>query len=319
MAKTRSKADYGIRKYKGRTFLRVTLFFIVVFFIAFLAYNAFNSRNNNDIDRDTLIQLWASNSFEELYTLCGEQLQRTPLNYFVLTVHGFSAYQMAIAQINNYNMLKLIDDCIWSLRKALLFKEGANDGRLLYVLGKAYFYKGAGYGDLAVTYLEKAVAAGYDEQDIPEYLGMAYISVKDYRNSVAAFSKALYPVIPGRNSVTSDTLLLSIAGSYIALGEDDTAYAYLMQCLDISMDSDKIISARLYLGDILSRRNDFRGAEQQYTRVIEESGGNAEAYYRLGELFNNRGETVRARAEWRRAIQIDPSHRAALSRLNLLR
>jgi tetratricopeptide (TPR) repeat protein len=133
---------------------------------------------------------------------------------------------------------------------------------------------------------------------------------------VASFALALNP--PGTaNASTSDTLLLAIASSYIALGEDEAAQAYLVRCLDTSKDTNIIFTARLNLGEILFRRGDTAGAEAQYNRVIEESGGNAEAHYRLGEIYFSRGETVRSRAEWRRAIQIDPSHRLTRIRLNM--
>jgi len=316
MAKDRSKSGYRVRQNRRRTVYRTILLIILVSLISFLSIGLYNLRENEGPGRKEFLQLWASDAFDKIYQLSGEQLAQKPMDYFLLTIHGFSAYQLAIAQINNFNMLSYIDSCIWSLRKALLFKEGPSDGRLLYVLGKAYYYKGTGYGDLAIKYLEKAQEAGYNEKDIPEYLGMAFISVNDYRSSVAAFAQALNPP-GGFNSEPSDTLLLSIANSYIALGEDDTALAYLMRCLEISRDSRMIFASRLALGDILFRKGDTAGAEEQYTRVIEESGGNAEAYYHLGEMFNSQGETVRARAEWRRAIQIDPAYMPARLRLNM--
>ncbi|MCL2479039.1 MAG: tetratricopeptide repeat protein [Treponema sp.] len=284
--------------------------FVVVSLCSALTVGIVNIAKKDKPDKNDLLQLWADRSFDEVYTLSGEQLVQKPLDYFLLTIHGFAAFQIAIAQIDNFSMLSYIDNCIWSLRKAFL-SEGKTDGRLLYVLGKAYFYKGTSYSDLAVKYLQQALDSGYTETDIPEYLGMAYINIKDYRSSVAAFSQAL------NSSAPSDTLLLSIAGSYTALGDDDSAYAYLTRCVDVSKDSTTIFAARLSMGDILLKKGDFDGAEEQYTMVINDSGGNAEAYYRLGELYNQRGETVKARAEWRRAVQIDPANANARARLNL--
>jgi tetratricopeptide (TPR) repeat protein len=272
------------------------------------------SRKKNGIDRKVFLQLWDIQGYEEIYRLSSEQLSQKPLDFFLLTIHGFSAYQLAIAQINSFNMLNFMDTCIWSLRKALLFKEGANDGRLFYVLGKAYYYKGSGYGDLAIKYLKKAGDIGFDADDIPEYLGLAYASVRDYRNSVAAFTLALDP---REDDSSLDTLLLAIANSYSALDEYETAQSYLIRCLDISRDSNAIFTARLNLGEILFKKGDIAGAEEQYLKVNEESGGNAEAHFRLGELYTAQGETVRGRAEWRRAVQIDPSHRLARERLNI--
>ena len=317
MVRAHSQSGYKLRRDRKHTIKRAAFAGIIVLLAALvpLVYSGFTA--NRSPDRKDLLQLWDSSDFEALYLVSAEQLVQKPLDYFILTLHGFSSYQLAMAQINSFNMLKFIDDSIWSLRKAMLFNEGRYDGRIFYVLGKAYYYKGTGYGDLAVKYLEKARLIGFYSRDISEYLGLAYASIQDYRSSVEAFSRSLTSSADPDASPPSDTLLLAIAGSYIALGEDDSAQPYLVRILDTSRDSNVIFSARLNLGEILARKGDLIGAESLYVKVIEEGGENSEAHFLLGELYNARGEPVRARAEWRRAIQIDPSHRLARSRLNL--
>jgi len=263
------------------------------------------SRNESRELRDS----FESGAFEAAYEQSNQMLKKKPLDFFLLTVHGFSAYQLAIAQTNTFDTLSFVDDCIWSLRKALLSR--GNDGRVLYVLGKAYYYKGSGYSDLAVSYLEKARAALYRAADIPEYLGLAYAAMRDFRSSVEAFSLAL----TGETS-PSDILLLAIARSYLALDEVEPAKAYLIRCLEITKDSKTTAAARLVLGNTLAKTGDVQGAEKEYLKVIEENGDNAEAHFQLGELYALGGDVTRARAEWRRAIRIDPAHGPARSRLN---
>jgi Flp pilus assembly protein TadD len=58
-------------------------------------------------------------------------------------------------------------------------------------------------------------------------------------------------------------------------------------------------------------------AELQYQLILDETGGNAEAYYQIGELYAARGDATRARAEWRRAVRFDPAHKKARQRLNM--
>jgi tetratricopeptide (TPR) repeat protein len=249
------------------------------------------------------------------------------MDYFLLMVHGFSSYQLGIAQINSLDTQSYIDTCIWSLRKALLVGD-TTDGRLQYVLGKAYHTKGFGYADLAVKYLEEAKAAACDANDIPEYLGLSYALLQDYRSSVAAFSLALNPAGVAGTGVSAasqspaaesppDLLLLSIAHSYIELGELSTARAYLIHCVETSRDSKKVVTARLLLGDILRKSGDVQDAETQYLTILSEDGENAEAHFQLGELYAGAGDTTRARAEWRKAFRLDPAHRPARERLNL--
>jgi tetratricopeptide (TPR) repeat protein len=317
----KSRSKYGILIHRKQT-IHVIMAIVVgglviasgiVFFIGW--------RNRLGNARRELTQLWEEGSFENAFDMSRMRLEAQPMDYFLLTVHGFSAYQLAVAQINSYDIQAYIDACIWSLRKALLCKEGQDDLRVHYVLGKAYYYKDAAYADLAVKFLEAAREGNYPARDLPEYLGLAYVAIRDYRNSVAAFSLALAPGDPDaedpQNRGPSDLLLLSIARSYIALEETDTARAYLVRCLETSRDSNILVAARLLLGGIYGKSGDVSGAEAQYLAILEEGGENAEAHFQLGELYAAGGDPTRARAEWRRAVRIDPTHGPARTRLNM--
>jgi tetratricopeptide (TPR) repeat protein len=284
------------------------LFFSVLAIItAILLVSHFRSGTRNE--RRELLRVWNEGNFEQAYEISKNALLENPVDYFLLTIKGFSAYQMGISQINNQSMLMFINECIFSLRKAIMQREAARDGRLFYVLGKAYGYKGAEYADLAVKYLEMAYKLGFDAPDIPEFLGLAYAAIGDYRNSVIAFSKAL------ENAEASPLLLLSIAESYIALGEFENARAYLMMVVNVSVDSSTTFSARLFLAEVLRQLGDHSGAINQLHEIIEETGDNAETRFQLGEIFSQLGDNTRARAEWRRAITLDPAHLRARARL----
>jgi tetratricopeptide (TPR) repeat protein len=272
-------------------------------------------------ERKELLQLWEAGSFDEVYSRSQAGLESRPMDYFLLTMHGFSAYQFGISQINSLNAERYFDNCVWSLRRAFLLKDSLHDGRLYYVLGKAYNYRGESYADLSVKYLERARELSYNAEDIPEYLGLAYASIGDYRRSVTAFAEALILQGQGQDGLLyespSGLLLLSIARSYFALDEFEVAQAYLQRCIDVSPDSRTVISARLLLSDVLRKAGKSEGAKKQLQDILDEAGENAEAHYQLGELFAFEGETVRARAEWRLALRVDPAHQKARSRLSL--
>ena len=255
----------------------------VVFFsiLAIIASVLIISRLKNGVsnEKNELLKIWNSGNYDQAYQISKNALFQQPIDYFLLTINGFSAYQLGISQINSQDMLSYIDKSIFSLRKALLHKDASNDGRVFYVLGKAYGYKGSEYSDLAIKYLLKADDMSYNAEDIPEYLGLAYASCGDYRNSVAAFSKAF---VPGKSA--SDTLLLSIARSYMEMEEYDMAGGYLKRCVDVSPDSRSVIIARLLLAEIYRLTGEYNTAENQYLSIINDSGENAEVYYQLGEL-----------------------------------
>jgi tetratricopeptide (TPR) repeat protein len=262
-------------------------------------------------DRKELLRLWDSRDYDEVFNISQAALDSHPTDYFLLTMHGFSAYQLGISQINNQNAEQYFEKCIWSLRQAMQDKKAENDGRLYYVLGKAYSYKGENFADLTIKYLEKARELSDSTADIPEYLGMAYFAVEDYKSSVAAFSEALGTSAEG----PSGPLLLRIARAYIALGEFDNARPYLQRCIEVSPDFRTILEARLLLAEALKMKGDIEGAVKPLQEIIAETGDNAEAHYQLGELYALQGNNTRARAEWRLALRADPAHAKARARL----
>jgi tetratricopeptide (TPR) repeat protein len=317
---------YREKKYSGpryhRTYLIrwVSVFVFVLFLSSAAVLAGITLRNQAGKAAKEMLALWETGAYAEAFETSGQELSVRPLDCFALTINGFSAYQLGIAQINSSDTLAYIDRCVWSLRKALLSGRPSNIGELYYVLGKAYYHKGSAFADLAACFLEKAGDLGFQARDMSEFLGLAYASMRDYRSSVAAFSRALEPAEAGNGP--SDLLLISIARSYMALGRtgDGTlapAKPYLLRCVETSRDSTAITTARLLYAEILMEEGNAGEAEAQYQLVLDETGGNAEAYYQLGELYAARGDSARARAEWRRAVRVDPVHKKARLRLNM--
>ena len=344
MARQRSIFGYGVKALRKRVIYIIIGAAVIGALGAGLMMALRGQRARRGSETQELAQIWEEQAYNRAFELSAARLAENPMDYTALVLYGFSAYQLAVAQINNFDTLAYIDDCIWSLRKALLCKEGAEGGdpRIYYVLGKAYYYKGGSYADLAVRYLEAARDGGYAAGDIPEYLGLAYAAIHDYRSSVAAFSLALNsaaaegaesgeaPSEPGgaysldivygqtyAGKPPSDLVLLAIARSYAALEEFDAARAYLVRCLETSKDVSKRIAARLLLGKMLVKTGDFSGAEGQYLAILEEDGEHAEAHFQMGELYAAAGDDTRARAGWRRAWRINPGHEGARARLNM--
>jgi len=312
MYKDKSWSQYGRHIYLLK---RIRTFGIVFFSVLVIAASILiitQLKNNTSNERRELLRIWNDGDYELAYQISKTSLIDKPVDYFLLTINGFSAYQMGISQINNQNTISYIDECIFSLRKALIQKEALKDGRVYYVLGKAYGYKGAEYSDLAVKFLEMAGNLSYKADDIPEYLGLSYAAYGDYRKSVESFTQAFIPGVQ-----PSDNLLLSISRSYMAMEDYSMAQSYLLRCVEYSADSKSVVLSRFMLAEIYMVYNDLENAEKQYLTILETSGDNAEVRYQLGELYNLRGDTTRARSEWRMAYRQDPAHAKARARLNI--
>lgn len=306
----RARSSYGAIILKRRALRSIVLISVVAVVTAALAFAVVYWVKHGSGERSATLKAWTDGAYDRVYLSSGKQLEETPLSSFWLMMRGFSAYQLATAQINVQDTLSYIDESIIALRKALLVGAGRMDARVRYVLGKAYYQKGPQYADQAAANLEAALAASLEAPDLNEYLGLAYAALHDYRKSVIAFSQAL-------GSDPSDLLLLSIARSYLELGERDSARAYLIRCAENSKDSHVIMQAKLLLGKILSETGDLAGAEKEYLSILEIDGDNAEAHFALGELYSAGGDAVRARAEWRKTLRIDPTHGPARARLSL--
>ncbi|MDR0623292.1 MAG: hypothetical protein LBG10_02565 [Treponema sp.] len=189
MSNKRTRSNYGLHIHRIKA-IHAAVTVIIVLLVISVSIPFFIGRwNRSGNERKELLAYWEAGSFDKIFSASGAALVSRPMDYFLLTLRGFSAYQLGIAQINNQDTLAYINECIWSLRKALLLKNSQDDGRVYYVLGKAYCYKGNEYADLAVKYLEKAREVLYKARDIPEYLGLAYAAIRDYRGSVEALPR----------------------------------------------------------------------------------------------------------------------------------
>ena len=321
MYSKRTRSDY--RSVTRRKWIFLVFAILIAAGAVTAAVIPFSSKIKNGAggQRKEILRLWDNGSYDRVFNLCGSALELNPTNYFMLTMRGFSAYQLGISRINNLDAAHYFDECVESLRRAMLQKDSANDGRLYYVLGKAYSYKGESFSNLAVRYLEKARELLYSAADIPEYLGMAYASMGDYRSSVEAFSEALDPregeEIGFSKQNPPGLLLLSIARSYLALNEYDQARAYLTRCIEVSPDSNITLQAKLMLAQALKNMGDTGVAIIQLTEILAELGDIAEVHFQLGELYFEMGDNTRARAEWRLALRADPAHAGARMRLSL--
>ena len=267
---------------------------------------------DRSIGRDSSMALdeWNAGNFERVHELSVKNVADRPLSSFWLVMNGLSSYQLAVAQIKQEDTFAHIDQAIASLRKALIVGAGSMDSRARYVLGKAYFRKGPQYADLAVENLESASASGYEASDLHEHLGLAYATLGDYRASVVSFSKAL-------GTDPSDLLLLSIARSYLELEEFDQAKQYLVRCAEESKDVTVSNQARLLLGASYRKAGMNEDAEKEYLAIVSRDPKNADALFALGELYAENGDTIKARAEWRKAIRIDPTHGPSRARLGI--
>jgi tetratricopeptide (TPR) repeat protein len=181
------------------------------------------------------------------------------------------------------------------------------------MLGKAYFYKNTlsanyYYADLAVAYLNRAKEYGFTARDIPEFLGLSYAALAMPRESIIAFSDALLVR-------DSDILELAIAEQYYKSSQYSSAMPYLFQVVNDSKDDLLIKQSHILLGNIYMNTDRFDEARQEFQMILDTDPFFSDAYFGLGLLFEKQGDYVKARAEWRKALQYDVNHQGAVQKL----
>ena len=314
--KLKSLQTREIFKRKSLFFKKLALFAIVaavISVISFFLYRTVDSKLRNGNSIINLKSKWKVYDYQSVYDISSALLYDEPFNTTALTYHGYSSFFLAVAQTDVVQALAYLDESINSLRLALQDAQFGAVPQLEYMLGKAYFYKDLQssyyyYSDLAISYLLKSKKDGYKADDIPELLGLCYASLGMTMESISAFTEALLVR-------ESDILLLSIAEQYHAVGQNNAAEQYLYRISQECKDEQIVMKTHLLLGTIYLERDQFADAEKEFNLILEKNENSADAYYGLGVIYENQGDLVKARAEWRKALRIQANHPAALKKM----
>jgi len=289
-------------------FLTITLVSVFVYFFNqnkdFFKSIFDNSPSKNEI----ILDLWESQRYMDLIRFCDSLLEQNPASVDALIFRGFASFYEGISRVNYEERLSFISDSIFFLRRALVFNNNRMRPQINYVLGRAYYHKGKYYLDLSIKYLEKTIADQFIRKDTFEFLALAYAELGKKEKSVYFFELAA-------EKNPSDILFSLLAQVYIAIGSYDLAEDYLIRSNNKTANQSIEERNLFLLGRIYESRNDFERARECYLRIIQINPRSADAYYRLGLLYEIAGNRVRARAEWRNALRADPQHYGARLRL----
>lgn len=258
-------------------------------------------------------ELWANKDYAAVYQKSSEDIEKNPLNNSVLTYRGYAAFFLAVSENNPEEAQAMIDESIRSLRVALIDAKEQTVPQIKYMLGKAYFHKNIicsyhFYSDLVVKYLEEARAAGFNEDDIPELLGLSYGQLGQPYESIKKFTDALL-------IHESDFLLFNIAKEYYAQGNTSAAKQYLFRVTENKGDDRLLIKSLNLLAKIYIDEEKYDDAKELYEKVLLKDDNSAETHYGLGIIYEKNGDMIKARAEWRKCLKIDSTYEDALKKV----
>jgi len=305
------------RQARGRQSLwrRLLLSVLVLATISALVFTiskGLTSSSDPSISRQAVLELWKKSDWKGIRDASDKALQKQALDVFYLGMKGVASFYDAMSLPEGGDRDALIADAIVSIRKSL--SVGSGDYRsipkaqLEYVLAKAYYHSGGSDMDLAATYLKDAEALGYQATDTHEYLGMIESSLGNDSEAIAEFDKAL---------VTDSSPMLRIAAASVNLraGNASKAESLLKEAIAATQDAVATEKARLLLAKIYFDQVRYDDCRSQLDALIAENPDSAEAHFQLGLLYQARGDSIHARAEWRKAVSIDPMHAGARQKL----
>lgn len=306
--------NFGRRKNRFLSIaVKVVLCALILTAAILVLIHYINKNKSSKVTLNTISEAWNQYDYSTVYELSKQYMESDPYNNTAMTYYAYSCFYLSVSQNDTSLAQEYLDDCINNLRIALYDAEPALVPQLQYMLGKAYFYKNTMttyyYADLAVKYLNAAKQNGYEADDISEYLGLSYAALGMTMDSISSFTEALLVR-------ESDTLLLSIAEQYYKAQEYNASEQYLFRIINSSQNDELKLKSKLLLANIYIDKADYDNAMKEFDDILENYENSADAHYGIGLIYEKQNNIVKARAEWRKALKLQPNHPGALKKLS---
>jgi len=307
-------SDPYLRRLRRRGVLNVVVILTAILAIAILTViiivNLPRNTETPKIAQQTILDLWSEKNYSEVAAATNVSLEISPLDPFYLIFNGLSNFYLGLAESDGEKRIAFMNISIFSIRKALLDDKSPLRLEAIYVLGKAYYYKGRDYYDDAISYLTKSVEAGYPANDIWEYLALSAQGLGLIEQSIKYYEQAI-TIKP-----ESPELLVAAANVNMIAGNVLRVEQLINTALTITADEYLAERCNFILGESYRIQRRFEEAITRFTLIKERNPQSADAWYYEGLVYMDAGEPIRARAAWRKAVSIDPMHMEARLKLS---
>lgn len=258
--------------------------------------------------KDSYKRLYTQKNYLELTQKMDFELKKSPFQVEYLIYRGFSYFFLGEDERDLVVKRKYFTASLVDLRKALaLGIPDSNKPGVYLCIGKIYFYLGRPYYNLSIKFLNMSLASGNLREDLLYILALIYSHIGEYKNAVSILEKSL-------QIDESDIVLLAIGHNYYKANEHENAKSYFEKVIKISNNPKIKEKAYLNMGEIYFNQKKYTAALPYFNKVIEINDNNANAYFYKGEISFFFNDTIKARAQWRKTLEIDPSHIRARKR-----
>ncbi len=307
-----ARYNYTRRKARGDRFPRLIFVLLVAVAVTIalvlLPVGPWVGALFDNTPEPSLVQLLNAGQYAEVADQSAATLASDPLDAEALVLGGIAHFYLAVSEVAAEERDRRLNRSIALLRRARLDEELPYEPLTAYVLGSVYFQKGRYYDDLSVKYLLESLEKGYEGADTHEYLGMAYERLEQVSDALHHFELAI-------DKRPTDLLYLSVGQIHRRLERFSAAATALDMAIELSTEPSSELQARFMLGEVYLALERFDEAANEFSHILELAPGSADAHVFLGDAQLGMGDPVAARAEWRRARNIDVNHHGANLRL----
>lgn len=304
---------YNVKSSSSRSLNPVVPVLVGITLIAgiliYLVISSFGGFVNDISSLETkLEESWDKNEYKQVVEYAELILNDNPVNIAALYYRGNANFVLGYNEIDIDSKIDYMDEAILSLRKALVLYPESIRHKIEYVLAKAYYIKGDFYASLSVQYMNQAIAGQFVLSDSYEYLGLAYAMLERYDEAIKAFLAA-------KETQDSEVLDLTLARTYFLNAEYENSKEIIQHFLMKSDNTKNVINANILLGDIYFAQEFFKEALAVYQDIIKQNSSIDLLYYKEGLCYEALGDQVKARASWRKAVNLNPANQDALNKL----
>lgn len=281
----------------------ILILILLVFFIK--KKNIFIANDNKEVYK----KFFDEKNYLDLIKMLDSELKKNAFNQKNLVYRGYSYFFLAEDEENLSKKKIFLNLSLIDLRKAIAIGvPRKNIGNIYFVLGKIYYYFGEPYYYQSLKFLKNSLEYNNKRIDLLYILGLLYSNMGDYKESIKYYLDAL-------KYEESDLLLLAIANSYFKDNDFNNSKIFINKILESSNNNLIIEKCYLLLGIIVYNENDPDLSITYFDKVIELNENNSQAYFYRGEIYYQKNNLIKARAEWRKTLEIDPSYIKAQKRL----
>lgn len=264
------------------------------------------SKQKYDLDK-----ILSNQNYELLYQYSEEQLTKKWQDFYWLHLHGIAAYHLAAPHLTGEKLNpdlgnQYLDITIKELSQSRVLANKENRFLIEMFLGKAYYAKGQFYMDCAIHHFQNAlniISTGKsklkenqvhkNQTNIYYYLASAYSEMGDFDRSIHYFS-----LLDGEAQN-----LLYIAVSYYKQTNYTKAYEYLEQIINSTSDKNLKISCLNWKAKIYFEEGKYESAIALYEALIKDYPYSPDPLYRIGLIYYEMNNKVKARSFFRKATE----------------